>query len=300
MKGISHVKKDKNIWDEDRQAWVPRYGRDGKNRETEEAWIRVVKPGQEDDDPILTARKERKDRIAKNKRQQERNAAEATAQLAIGSAGKATRDSAQVGSSLSQAQKKQLREARKQELERSLLVSKQATASMGKFDQKIEGEPKVKGVKRKVCSLPSSVLVKRLISYSRSSHRPPRQRTLPKKTPNSTSSTRSARPLRRRPRPTGPRRVSRVTSMPERRCGTMIGWRGRWVVRLEAGAAGEERVGEVVVARSKGCGTCQPLFVSCMISIDSAQITAESDKLEAFISGLTVQRCLPRVCYITS
>lgn len=155
MKGISHVKKDKNIWDEDRQAWVPRWGKDGKNRETEEAWIRVVKPGQEDEDPILAARKERKDRVAKNKRQQERNAADATAQLAIGSAGKATRDSAAVGSSLSQAQKKQLREARKQELERSLLVSKAATASMGKFDKKIEGEPKVKGVKRKVG--PSSI-----------------------------------------------------------------------------------------------------------------------------------------------
>lgn len=41
------------------------------------------------------------------------------------------------------------RQARKAELDRSMLITKTATASMGKFDRKIEGEPKVKGVKRK-------------------------------------------------------------------------------------------------------------------------------------------------------
>lgn len=41
------------------------------------------------------------------------------------------------------------RSARKTELERTLLISKSATASMGKFDNKIEGEPRAKGVKRK-------------------------------------------------------------------------------------------------------------------------------------------------------
>lgn len=40
------------------------------------------------------------------------------------------------------------RAARKNELERSLLVTKASTASLGKFDKKIEGEPRVKGVKR--------------------------------------------------------------------------------------------------------------------------------------------------------
>lgn len=187
------MKKDKNIWDEDRQAWVPRYGRDGKNRETEEAWIRVIKPGQEDEDPILAARKERKDRVAKNKRQQDRNAADATAQLAIGTAGTKTRESAAVGSSLSQQQKKQLRDARKQELERSLLVSKAATASMGKFDDKIEGEPKVKGVKRKVSSAihrhtPRTCTY--TLFHAFSSHLPLPRLTRPKRTLNSTSFTR--------------------------------------------------------------------------------------------------------------
>ena len=43
-----------------------------------------------------------------------------------------------------------MREARKEELDRSMALSRTATASMGKFDKKIEGEPKIKGVKRKV------------------------------------------------------------------------------------------------------------------------------------------------------
>lgn len=38
---------------------------------------------------------------------------------------------------------------RKAELERSMLVSKTATASLGRFDKKIEGEPKARGIKRK-------------------------------------------------------------------------------------------------------------------------------------------------------
>ncbi|KAJ9091781.1 hypothetical protein QFC21_007084 [Naganishia friedmannii] len=153
MKGISHSKKEKNVWDDDRQMFVPRWGRDGQNKDTEEAWIRVIKPGKEDEDPILAARNERKDRVAKNKRSQSRNEAEATAKLAIGSASvtaaNAAKAAAQTGSQVSQAAKKQLRDARKQELERNLLVSKGATASMGKFDEKVEGEPKAKGVKRK-------------------------------------------------------------------------------------------------------------------------------------------------------
>lgn len=50
----------------------------------------------------------------------------------------------------SQAEKKSARERRAQELERGLLVSKASTASLGRFDKKIEGEPKARGIKRKV------------------------------------------------------------------------------------------------------------------------------------------------------
>lgn len=45
-KGISHKKKDKKVWDEERQEWVNRWGRDGKNKEKEDQWIHEVKPGE--------------------------------------------------------------------------------------------------------------------------------------------------------------------------------------------------------------------------------------------------------------
>jgi hypothetical protein len=44
------------------------------------------------------------------------------------------------------------KEERKKELERRILVNKVSTGSMGKFDKKLEGEPKIKGAKRKVRS----------------------------------------------------------------------------------------------------------------------------------------------------
>lgn len=52
------------------------------------------------------------------------------------------------------------KEERKKELERRILVNKVSTGSMGKFDKKLEGEPKIKGAKRKVSlffSPPSSL-----------------------------------------------------------------------------------------------------------------------------------------------
>ena len=97
-----------------------------------------------DHDPIATARKARKDRIDKNTRQAARNTAEAIASST------STSTNRPGVSTLSQAQKKTMREARKEELDRSMALSRTATASMGKFDKKIEGEPKIKGVKRKV------------------------------------------------------------------------------------------------------------------------------------------------------
>lgn len=45
-KGISHSKKDKKVWDDDKQEWVNRWGRDGKNREGEEQWLHEYKSNQ--------------------------------------------------------------------------------------------------------------------------------------------------------------------------------------------------------------------------------------------------------------
>jgi len=41
-KGIQHKVRDKKVWDEEKQDWVNRWGRNGKNREVEEQWIHEV------------------------------------------------------------------------------------------------------------------------------------------------------------------------------------------------------------------------------------------------------------------
>ncbi|KAK4685897.1 regulator of ribosome biosynthesis, partial [Tremellales sp. Uapishka_1] len=146
-KGISHVKKDKYVWDDEKQDWVPRWGRGGKNKEVEEQWIHEVKAGANADlDPAVTAKLARKNRTAKNLRQQAGNISDAASKSlpisALNIPAKSTATSSQV-------EKKSGREIRKSELQRTMLISKTSTASLGKFDEKIEGEPKARGVKRK-------------------------------------------------------------------------------------------------------------------------------------------------------
>ncbi|WVN85678.1 uncharacterized protein L203_100827 [Cryptococcus depauperatus CBS 7841] len=136
-RGISHKKKEREVWDEEKQEWVSRWGYKGKNKQDEEQWLHEVKAGEDaDQDPAKTARAERKARTAKNQKQQTANLAAAAKQ-----------STAVVADS--QEARKSARESRKSELNRSMLITKTSTASLGKFDQKIEGEPKAKGVKRR-------------------------------------------------------------------------------------------------------------------------------------------------------
>ena len=41
-KGIQKKVREKRVWDEEKQDWVNRWGRDGKNKEIEQAWITEV------------------------------------------------------------------------------------------------------------------------------------------------------------------------------------------------------------------------------------------------------------------
>lgn len=45
-KGISHKKRDRHEFDEEKGDWVSRWGRGGKNREAEDQWLHEVKPGE--------------------------------------------------------------------------------------------------------------------------------------------------------------------------------------------------------------------------------------------------------------
>ncbi|KAG1805671.1 RRS1-domain-containing protein [Suillus subaureus] len=124
-KGIQKRVRDKKVWDEERQEWINRWGKDGKNKEKEEQWIHEVKADAPvDHDPAKAARDARTSRVAKNERQRLQN--NARAQSAAGD-----------------------REERKKDIERTLATTRMSTASMGRFDKKLEGEKKLRGVKRK-------------------------------------------------------------------------------------------------------------------------------------------------------
>ncbi|KAI0252060.1 ribosome biogenesis regulatory protein-domain-containing protein [Lactifluus subvellereus] len=138
-KGISSQRRDRKVWDEERQAWVPRWGWKGKNRDEETQWLHEV-PANADAgyDPSKEARDARKARVAKNERQHLQNLGRAQQGAAVGSGAGAQAE-------------------RKKEIERTLAATRASTASMGKFDRTLEGEKKLRGVKRKFDPMEKSV-----------------------------------------------------------------------------------------------------------------------------------------------
>ena len=78
-----------------------------------------------DFDPAQEAKSARKARVAKNERQRLQNIARAEAA-------------------------REVRDQRQTEIDRTLASTRVSTASMGKFDRKLEGDKKMRGVKRKV------------------------------------------------------------------------------------------------------------------------------------------------------
>ncbi|KAN0097033.1 Ribosome biogenesis regulatory protein (RRS1) domain containing protein [Tylopilus felleus] len=132
-KGIQKKRRERKIWDEEKQTWVDRWGRAGKNKEEETQWIHEVKADEAvDHDPVQTVRTARKARVAKNERQQLQNVARA----------EAAQDA---------------RQQRTTDIERTLASTRVSTASMGKFDKKLEGDKKMRGVKRKFNPTEASV-----------------------------------------------------------------------------------------------------------------------------------------------
>lgn len=157
-KGIQHRKKDKLVWDEEAKEWVPSWGFKGKNKKEEEQWIHELPASAGDDfNPVASLRKERKEKSLHNKGQQLKNMARANA-----TAGKPT-ESALATSSLAPKpsaggrgagegapKKRAEREHKIAELDAEVKRGRASTASMGRFDKKLEGEGKEKGLKRKV------------------------------------------------------------------------------------------------------------------------------------------------------
>ncbi|KAJ2248006.1 Rhodanese- sulfurtransferase, partial [Coemansia sp. RSA 454] len=128
LKGIESRKKSRLVFDETSGEYRPRFGYKGVNNDDQKPWLIEV-PGNADvnADMYQERRDEKKERIEKNTRRMTRNAEERMA----------------VERGLNP------RDMRKRELQNALVMSKGSTASMGKFDEKLKGEPKVKGLKRK-------------------------------------------------------------------------------------------------------------------------------------------------------
>ncbi|KAI8324240.1 RRS1-domain-containing protein, partial [Martensiomyces pterosporus] len=128
IKGIQKRKNSRMVYDEEQGEWRPRYGYKGVNNDGQEQWLIEV-PGNADPykDQFQQRREEKKERIEKNSRRRQRNVEENMA--------------------LEKGLKPQ--QMRKHQLQKALVMSKGSTASLGKFDEKLSGEPKIKGIKRK-------------------------------------------------------------------------------------------------------------------------------------------------------
>jgi len=130
-KGIQHHKKSKMVYDEATGEWVSRWGYKGTNDDGANDWlIPVPQNGDPFEDQFSKRREAKKGRISKNEVRHRRNIEEADA-------------------ASNQPKGADARSLRKVELQRQIAISKTATASIGKFDKPLEGELKLKGVKRK-------------------------------------------------------------------------------------------------------------------------------------------------------
>ncbi|CCM00439.1 uncharacterized protein FIBRA_02471 [Fibroporia radiculosa] len=129
-KGIQKQRKDKKVWDEEKQEWVDRWGWKGANKREETQWLSEVPANADADyDPAKIARGARKEKMAKNERQHQQNLVRAQA--------------ANMNSSTSD------RFEHKKGIDRTLATARTSTASMGRFDRTLDGEKRLKGLKRK-------------------------------------------------------------------------------------------------------------------------------------------------------
>ncbi|KAJ2749332.1 Rhodanese- sulfurtransferase [Coemansia nantahalensis] len=128
IKGIQKRKRGAMVFDEAQGEWRPRFGFKGVNNDGQQPWLlEVPQNADQYQDQYQVRREEKKERIAKNMRRQQRNTEESAAK--------------DVGLSPYKM--------RKRDLQSALVLSKGSTASMGRFDAEIKGEPRVKGLRKK-------------------------------------------------------------------------------------------------------------------------------------------------------
>lgn len=135
-KGIHKKKESRMVWDEEKQAYAPRWGYKRANDDLND-WAVEVKQGQDPYADPWTERKEaKKERVAKNVRQMQNNLSQ----------GRGKQGSAPTGIpvELLDTEDKKLKQKGKEGTKRTLEKVQNSTASMGKFDSKRQGEPERK------------------------------------------------------------------------------------------------------------------------------------------------------------
>jgi len=145
-KGIVKKKRSKMVWDEATQQWAPRfgYGRANNPKDDITNWVVEAKPGDDGSvDPFEAKSAERKQRLDKQKRQEERNRLEAAHAASVGAGGGGGGGRGSGGSSLATKGDK------KAYLKRAIAAAQSSTASMGRFDPVLRDEPSRSAGKRK-------------------------------------------------------------------------------------------------------------------------------------------------------
>ncbi|KAF9130582.1 Rhodanese- sulfurtransferase [Mortierella sp. 14UC] len=140
-KGIVNRKKERMVYDDNSGEYKPRWGYKGINDDGSKDWIIEVPSGANPMEDQYEARREaKKERIDKNEKRRQRNMEEGAVaskmdQKTVNKGERPNMDNA--------------RAMKRKELENQIMISKNSTASAGKFDEAIKGDMKPKGIKRK-------------------------------------------------------------------------------------------------------------------------------------------------------
>ncbi|KAG0202325.1 Rhodanese- sulfurtransferase [Mortierella sp. GBA30] len=139
-KGIVNRKKERMVFDDATGEYKPRWGYKAINDDGTKDWIIEVPAGSNPMDDQYEARRDaKKERIERNDKRRQRNLEEAAVatkmdQKAVNKGDRPNMDNA--------------RAMKRREIENQILISKNSTASAGKFDANLKGDLKPKGIKR--------------------------------------------------------------------------------------------------------------------------------------------------------
>jgi len=132
QKGIQKRKRGRMVFDEATQTWKPRWGYGRAVKDQSQDWVIEAKPGDDGSiDPWTKMEMEKKERVAKNKKQQLRNLKAATGNRAPGTIDLTS------AAGLTPSKKGKT----KSHVDVALQVAQRSTASMGKFDPHRPAEP---------------------------------------------------------------------------------------------------------------------------------------------------------------